>query len=75
MLEKLLGPKMVPKIFFEVSALQDVRHCPKLQSCAISRKLMNQIWKNNEKHNFRPDLGPIGPNLGPKKFFREFNLH
>ena len=28
----------VTKIFFEVSALLDVRHCPKLQSCAISRK-------------------------------------
>ena len=24
--------------FWEVSALLDVRHCPKLQSCAISRK-------------------------------------
>ena len=24
--------------FFEVLALLDVRHCPKLQSCAISRK-------------------------------------
>ena len=29
---------MPRKFFFEVSALLDVRHCPKLQSCAISRK-------------------------------------
>ena len=25
-------------VFFEVSALLDVRHCPKLQSCEITRK-------------------------------------
>ena len=33
MLENLLGPK---------SALLDVRYCPKLQSFAISRKIMMQ---------------------------------
>ena len=27
--------------FFEVSLLLDVRHCPKLQFCAISRKYNN----------------------------------
>ena len=28
--------------FFEVSALLDVRHWPKLQSCPTSKKLMTQ---------------------------------
>ena len=35
--------------FSEVSALLDVRHCPKLQSCAVSRK-SNDVtlkkWQN-----------------------------
>ena len=30
---------------FEVSALLDVRHCPKLQFCAISRKTNNPILR------------------------------
>ena len=34
----LLGPNLGHRFFFEISALVDVRHCPKLQSCAISRK-------------------------------------
>ena len=29
-------------LFFEVSALLDVKHCPKLQSCAISR-IINDV--------------------------------
>ena len=35
--------------FSEVSALLDVRHCPKLQSCAISRKSNDATlkkWQN-----------------------------
>ena len=34
----LLGPNFNHKFFLEVSALLDVRNCPKLQSCAILRK-------------------------------------
>ena len=36
----LLGPvrPVGHKTFLEVSALLDLRHCPKLQSCTISRK-------------------------------------
>ena len=34
----LLGPNLGHISFLEASALLDVRHCPKLQSCAISRK-------------------------------------
>ena len=30
-------------LFFEVSFLLDVRHCPKLQSCVISRKVNDTI--------------------------------
>ena len=41
------------KIVLEVLALLDVRHCPKLQSCAISRKY----------NNFGPSLAP--PKLFP----------
>ena len=40
-LEYHFGPNLGHKFFcffFEVSALLDVRHCPKLQSCKISRK-------------------------------------
>ena len=36
-LEKIISAPMLPqKSFLEVSALQAVRHCPKLQSSAIS---------------------------------------
>ena len=34
----ILAPIWAAKFFLEVSALLDVRYCPKLQSCAISRK-------------------------------------
>ena len=33
-----LGANLSHIIFFEVLALQDNRHCPKLQSCAILTK-------------------------------------
>ena len=38
MLENWLGPNLGYKFFLEVSALQNVRYCPKLQSCTISMK-------------------------------------
>ena len=38
-LEKIISaPIWATILFSELSALLDVRHCPKLQSCAISRK-------------------------------------
>ena len=32
------GPRLGHKFFFESSAILDVRRCPKLQFCSISRK-------------------------------------
>ena len=38
-IEKIISaPILATKYFLEVSDLLDVRHCPKLQSCAISHK-------------------------------------
>ena len=34
----VLSPNLGHKVFLEISALLNVRRCPKLQSCAISRK-------------------------------------
>ena len=34
----LLGPKLGHEPFWKISALLDVRHCPRLHSCAISWK-------------------------------------
>ena len=34
----LLSPNLGYKFFLEILALLDNKHCPKLQSCAISRK-------------------------------------
>ena len=52
----LLGPFLVCN-FFKVSALLDAKHCPKLQSCAISGKLMMQTQESGEKPNAGPILG------------------
>ena len=51
-------------LFFEVSALLDVRHCPKLQSCAISRKINAATMRKWEKNLIsgpilQPPLSPI----------------
>ena len=53
------GPQ---NFLLEVSVVLDVRHCPKLQSCAISRKIKMQASENGKNPNF-------GPNLGPPKIF------
>ena len=50
------------KIFLEDSALLDLRHCPKLQSYAISRKTNDANLRKRQKPNF-------GPNFGPQKLF------
>ena len=62
-------PWFGPQIIFEVSALLDVRHCPKLQSCATSRKANDAYLKNSKNPYFEPNFGP------PKFFFREFYLY
>ena len=44
----ILVPIWAIYIYIEVSALLDVRHCPNLQSCAISRKTNDENlrkWK------------------------------
>ena len=43
------GPSLSPNCFLEVSALLDVTHCPKLQSCAISRKSSDGNLKKWQK--------------------------
>ena len=40
-IEKTISAPILVAIFFEVSAVLDVRHCPKLRSCAILRKQCN----------------------------------
>ena len=45
--------------FFEVSARLDVRHCPKLQSCAISRKSDDATLKKWQKPLFRTQFGVL----------------
>ena len=55
----------VPKFFFWVLPLLDVRHCCKLSSYAISRKTQ----KNGVKPHFGLDIGPLGPNSSCQIFF------
>ena len=51
------GPQ---NVFLEVIALLDVRYCPKLQSCAISRKNNDASLRKQQKTpNFWPNLGPL----------------
>ena len=54
----LLDPNLGHKFFFEVSALLDVRHCSKLQSCTISRKSNDATWENGENLISSPILDP-----------------
>ena len=51
MLDKIRIKKIWPTIFFslEVSALLDVRHCLKLQSCAILRKYNDATLRKLQK--------------------------
>ena len=60
-LEKIISaPMLPPKFFLEVSALPAVRHCPKLQSWAISGKTNDGILRKKQKsyHNFESNLDP-----------------
>ena len=48
-LEKIISaPMLAPKFFLEVSALEAVRHCPKLQSWAISGKTNDGILRKKQ---------------------------
>ena len=55
-----MGHKVV--FFVEVSALLDVRHCPKLRPCAISRKTNDATLRKLQNPNF-------GHNLRNPNFF------
>ena len=41
----------------------------------FQQKLKNQSWENYKKPSSRPDLDPLGPNLGNHIFFRGFYLY
>ena len=56
--------------FLEVSVWLDVRHCPKVQSWAISRKTNDANSKNGEKRHFRHNLVPLGLNSGHHFFLK-----
>ena len=55
----MLGPNLGHKYFLKVSALLVGGPCPKLQSCAISRKTNNANLRKWQKTNFRPNFGPF----------------
>ena len=65
-IEKIILAPILPKNFFEVSALLAVRHCPKLQSWLLSGKTNDGTLRKWQKSypNFTPNLG------GPKFFSR-----
>ena len=49
-MEKIISATILAtKYFLEVSALLDIRHYPKLQSCAISRKYNNATLRKSQK--------------------------
>ena len=54
------------KSFLEVSAILDVRHCPKLESYAISRENNDANLRNWHKNLIS------GPIFGPHIFFLSF---
>ena len=53
-------PNLGHKFFLEVLALLDVRHCPKLQSCAISRKINDTALRKWQKLKFRTQFFFMG---------------
>ena len=50
-IEKIISALIWATIFFflTVSALLDAKHCPKLQSCAISRKTKDAALRKRQK--------------------------
>ena len=57
----ILAPSWAKKFFFDVSPLLYARHCCKLQSCAISRKIdVRKPWENGKKTLIlEPIWGPL----------------
>ena len=57
-IEKIISaPILTTKNVLEVLALLDVRHCPKLQSCAISRKSNDATLRKWQKPKFWTRFG------------------
>ena len=56
-IEKIISAPIWAPIFFKVSALLDVRHCPKLKSCVISRKTNDATLRKWQKPSFRTQFG------------------
>ena len=53
-IEKIISTRFRPqKVFFDVSAVRDIRHCAKLQSCAISRKVNDATLRKWQKRQLR----------------------
>ena len=56
--------------FFEISSLLDVKHCPKLQSSAISRKTNEPNLRKWQKTKLQARFWPVlTQKFGPEKFF------
>ena len=64
--EKIISnPIWVKKMFFELSAMLDVTHCPKLQSYAISRKTYDANYPP-------PPHSPENKNFLASPWFQQF---
>ena len=78
--EKTIGlfwSKSFPKFSSWVLPLLDVIHCCKLSLYPISRKTNEPNLRKSQKNppSFCPEFSALGPNLGPKFFFRRFYLY
>ena len=59
-IEKIIAaPIWATKLFLEVSVLLDVRHCAKLQSCAIYRKTNDATSRKWQKPQFHTQFGAL----------------
>ena len=54
-----LSPNLGHNFFFEVLALLDVMYCPKMQSCAISRKTSDATLRKWQQAEFWTQLEAI----------------
>ena len=53
-----LSPNLGHNFFFEVLALLDVTYCPKMQSCAISRKTSDAALRKWQQAEFWTQFPP-----------------
>ena len=65
-IQRIISAPIWATNFFWVSALRDVRHCPKLQSCALSRKTDDVTLRKWAR------FWPIWRKFGPSVFFTGF---